>query len=196
MADEIKLTVQADVVNGSFKDRFQPGQVAITQAAVGAHRPVVSVGTSEEDLSLGDVGTAGICVLRSLDATNYVTYGPRGYTGGGDITAASNATPIVITSATHGLANGDTVVVSGVGGNTAANGTFVVANQAANTFELTGSVGNGAYTSGGIWLKRAMVEWGRIEPGEPAAFRLSPNAVWRWKANSSPVKIDTRVYED
>jgi hypothetical protein len=73
------------------------------------------------------------------------------------ITAASNATPIVVTSTSHGFANGDIVVIRGVGGNTAANGTWRVANQAANTFELTtatrstalNSTGNGAYTSGG-----------------------------------------------
>lgn len=70
------------------------------------------------------------------------------------ITDATNATPIVITATAHGLANGDRVAIQGVGGNTAANGTFVVANVAANTFELTDKDGNnvasnGVYTSGG-----------------------------------------------
>jgi hypothetical protein len=67
------------------------------------------------------------------------------------ITGATNATPIVITANSHGLSNGDTVYVSEVGGNPAANGTWVVANVAANPYELTGSVGNGAYTSGTGW---------------------------------------------
>lgn len=69
------------------------------------------------------------------------------------ITAASNATPIVITSNGHGLANNDLVAIAGVGGNTAANGIWSIANIAANTFELEGSAGNGAYTSGGTWYK-------------------------------------------
>lgn len=73
------------------------------------------------------------------------------YNRTGAITAASNATPIVITSNAHGLANGDTVSISGVLGNTAANGNFAIANVTANTFELVGSAGNGAYTSGGTW---------------------------------------------
>jgi hypothetical protein len=78
------------------------------------------------------------------------------------ITAASNATPIVVTSNAHGFSNGDFVVVAGVLGNTAANntganGTWVVANITANTFELTGSVGNGAYTSGGTASKVVQV---------------------------------------
>jgi hypothetical protein len=78
------------------------------------------------------------------------------WTGSGQaITGATNATPIVITANAHGLANGDEVYISGVGGNTAANGTWIVANQTTNTFELTGSVGNGAYTSGGYFSARA-----------------------------------------
>lgn len=71
------------------------------------------------------------------------------------ITGATNATPIVITSTAHGFSNGDRVIIGGVGGNTAANGHFLIANVAANTFELTtvaasaNVAGNGAYTSGG-----------------------------------------------
>jgi len=67
-----------------------------------------------------------------------------------NITGAANASPIVITSSSHGLANGDQVSISGVGGNTAANGTWTVAGVTTNTFQLSGSTGNGAYTSGGI----------------------------------------------
>lgn len=65
------------------------------------------------------------------------------------ITGASNAAPIVITSNGHGFTADDLVTVQGVGGNSAANGVWIVANPTANTFELLGSVGNGAYTSGG-----------------------------------------------
>jgi hypothetical protein len=65
------------------------------------------------------------------------------------ITGASNATPIVITSAGHGFTAEDLVTVQGVGGATAANGVWIVANPMDDTFELLGSVGNGAYTSGG-----------------------------------------------
>jgi hypothetical protein len=78
-------------------------------------------------------------------------------TGPFAIIDASFATPIVIKTdpsyATR-LYNGAKVVVSGVLGNTAANGTWTIAalNQAAATFQLTGSAGNGAYTLGtGTW---------------------------------------------
>jgi len=69
----------------------------------------------------------------------------------GSITGATNASPIVITSNGHGLQTGNVVTISGVGGNTAANGTFTVTRTGANTFSLDGSTGNSAYTSGGAW---------------------------------------------
>ncbi len=65
------------------------------------------------------------------------------------ITGATNATPIEITATAHGLSTGHTVYIVGVLGNTAANGTWRITNTGANTFTLTSSVGNGAYTSGG-----------------------------------------------
>jgi hypothetical protein len=65
------------------------------------------------------------------------------------ITGATNASPIVITSNSHGFAVGDTVVIDGVGGNTAANNVWVISAQDTNTFTLTSSTGNGSYTSGG-----------------------------------------------
>lgn len=67
------------------------------------------------------------------------------------ITGATNAAPIVITATAHGRTNGERVLILGVVGNTAANGVFTVANVTTNTFELQGSVGNGAYSSGG-WI--------------------------------------------
>jgi len=67
------------------------------------------------------------------------------------ITGATNATPIVITSANHGLTTGEVVNISGVGGNTAANGIFTITVVDANTFQLDDSAGNGAFTSGGTW---------------------------------------------
>jgi hypothetical protein len=70
-----------------------------------------------------------------------------------NITAATNASPIVITNVDHRLNNGDKVEIVGVVGNTAANGTWTVANATTNTFELSGSTGNGARTSGGVASK-------------------------------------------
>jgi hypothetical protein len=67
------------------------------------------------------------------------------------ITGATNASPIVVTTSfSHGLVNGDQVTIQNAAGNTAANGTWTVANRTATTFELAGSTGNGAYTGNGI----------------------------------------------
>ena len=68
------------------------------------------------------------------------------------LTGATNASPIVITSTAHLLNTGDTISISGVVGNTAANGIFTITKVDANSFSLNGSTGNGAYSSGGTWL--------------------------------------------
>lgn len=67
------------------------------------------------------------------------------------ITGATNVSPIVITtSSPHNLTTGDLVVITGVTGNTAANGSWTITVTGASTFSLNGSTGNGAYVSGGI----------------------------------------------
>lgn len=66
-----------------------------------------------------------------------------------NVTAASTASPIVITSTAHGLASGQIVTIAGVVGQTGANGTFQVTVLTANTFSLNGSTSVSAYVSGG-----------------------------------------------
>jgi hypothetical protein len=68
------------------------------------------------------------------------------------VTGATNASPIVLTSTGHNLVSEDVISVSGILGNTAANGIFTVTKVDANSFSLNGSSGNGAYVSGGTWL--------------------------------------------
>jgi hypothetical protein len=72
------------------------------------------------------------------------------------ITGATAANPIVITSAAHGYANGNKVVIEGVKGMTRLNGeVFIVAGVTADTFQLSGVDGSGyaAYSSGGTVAK-------------------------------------------
>ena len=77
-------------------------------------------------------------------------------TGGGTrktITGATQADPVVITAASHGMSNGDRVTIESVGGMTEVNGnTYVVAGVTTNTFQLSGVDGSAftAYTSGGV----------------------------------------------
>src|SRR5277367_682209 len=68
------------------------------------------------------------------------------------ISGATNATPIVITATSHGFSNNDIVYISGVLGNLAANGLWLVASTTTNTFAITDMsgnnvVGSGTYTS-------------------------------------------------
>jgi len=79
------------------------------------------------------------------------------------ITGATAANPVVITSTAHGLANGTVVALDSLGGMIELNGrSFVIANQATNTFELKGVDGTTytAYTSGGTATSKTMT---RIE---------------------------------
>ena len=72
-----------------------------------------------------------------------------------DITNASNDSVIIITTAVaYPFASGSTVTISGVTGNTAANGTFLITALTTTTFSIPAS-GNGAYISGGLVLQQA-----------------------------------------
>jgi hypothetical protein len=74
-----------------------------------------------------------------------------------EIGYASFAAPISIGTATpHGLSTGAQVVISGVEGNTAANGTFTITVTDATHFTLNGSSGSGNYTGGGTLVGGGM----------------------------------------
>jgi hypothetical protein len=72
------------------------------------------------------------------------------------LTNATNANPVVYTTGSaHGWTNGDTVIVGGVGGNTAANQIGKLVTASGSVFSVNTLVdalavrGNAAYTSGG-----------------------------------------------
>ncbi len=81
-------------------------------------------------------------------------YGNAGVAG--VITGATNASPIQITAASHGLITGNFVSIDAVGGNTASNGYWQVTKVDGNNFTLNGSTGNGAYTSGGLYCQNGL----------------------------------------
>jgi hypothetical protein len=69
-----------------------------------------------------------------------------------NITAATKANPVVVTSAGHGFANGEIVRITGVSGMTQLNNNiYTVAGVTANTFQLSGVNGTGynTYTGNG-----------------------------------------------
>lgn len=72
------------------------------------------------------------------------------------VTGISRDNPAVVDATAHGFANGDRVVIAGVGGMGQVNNReFTVANQHADWFELSGvnSIGYDAYTMGGMVSK-------------------------------------------
>lgn len=80
------------------------------------------------------------------------------------VSAATNASPIQITtSTTNTLVTGQNITINGVGGNTAANGTWTVTVINNTQFTLNGSTGNGTYTSGGTVLRGA--QWQHMRNG-------------------------------
>lgn len=66
---------------------------------------------------------------------------------------ATNTSPVKIASIEHDFITGDSVFISGVAGNTAANGKFKITVISADTFRLNGTTGNGNYSGGGVVTK-------------------------------------------
>ncbi|MBI3409448.1 MAG: hypothetical protein HY040_13990 [Planctomycetes bacterium] len=118
----------------------------------------------------------------------------KGNSTGIAITNATNASPIVVTSAAHGLQNGDQVRVSAVTGNTAANGLFFITVIDADNFALNGSTANGVYASGGIWTAR----FNHQAPWLDAAARIYRllefvDAGWRGQGVSQEGRFPGRI---
>ena len=64
-----------------------------------------------------------------------------------------------ITSAAHGLSNGQRVTISGIVGCEAANSTWGIEDVTTNTFDLDASTFSGTYTSGGLWTLAAKFDY-------------------------------------
>lgn len=96
------------------------------------------------------------------------------------VQTATNATPIVVTTtAAHGLTSGDFVYINGVGGNTAANGFWAITVTSSTSFSLNTSVGNGAYTSGGLVgtndrISRCIYAGGNTDGTFASSWRANP----------------------
>lgn len=107
------------------------------------------------DLSSPGANTLTFSVLCPEGVAGANTNHPVRISGGSvtvtkTISGATNATPIEVTTTTsHGFTTGNFIVISGVAGNTAANGWWDITVTSATKFTLNTSVGNGSYTSGG-----------------------------------------------
>ena len=112
-------------------------------------------------LTIGDPSTGTTTHVRLATAVkeaNAATDDPAAFTTTGTLDNPHSAT-IVIKGLTTDIKNGDTIVISGVGGMTQVNGKrFTVANKTLTTFELKDVDGNNVnttsystYTSGGVF---------------------------------------------
>ncbi len=97
--------------------------IAAGEYQVSYHGSITATGGADKEMKFA----FGIVLATPKDITNVTD---------------DTVTPIVITSAGHGLENGDMVEIVGVIGNDAANGSFVVDNKAPDTFEIVALDGN------------------------------------------------------
>ena len=136
--------------------RFFPGgRTALGNGTIDFDTDTMNIGLLKLDGTLTDVGVKAI-------------------------TGATNASPIVISSTAHGGSNGDIVVIRGVTGNTAANGTWKKSAVTTDTYALVtvddglNSAGNGAYGSGGCAINLTLGDdWADLDgavQGTPVAL--------------------------
>lgn len=105
------------------------------------------------------------------------------------ISGATNASPIVITTLTaHGFTTGQTVLVSGVNGNTAANGRWVVVVLTSTTLQLFGSVGNGGYTTGGSISLDPAIKFLAVAAYKGRLWAITRNRIY-WCASFDEVPL-------
>ncbi|HUB68022.1 MAG TPA: hypothetical protein VL981_11110, partial [Candidatus Methylacidiphilales bacterium] len=164
-------------------------QATFTSAVTGATAAIQTTPTQRELVTLTYVNSTTVTMSTNMpcSSTNSVT-----------VTNATNASPIVITTtAAHNAIAGQTVTISGVGGNTNANGTFTVASvptatsmtlYAQNT--TTAINGNAAYTSGGtLTISPNPLIYGH---DDTAAIQSAITAAYN--ANGGVVQFNNAIY--
>jgi hypothetical protein len=112
------------------------------------------------------------------------------------VTAASNTTPIQITYNINTVGNfkdGQRVTISGVGGNTNANGTWFITVNGSNTFLLNGSSGNANYTSGGS-VSRAGFTAGLLSFNSHILLQSPHSTGWQVRLSVDPYNISGMAY--
>ena len=132
-----------------------------SNGAVGANNGVFTGGGTWSLPILGTTAAAGL--LQNLFITNpgtaltcnsTISVSGSMVVASDSITGVTNSStgPIIITTnSTAALTTGETVTISGVGGNLAANGIYTITVINSTEFSLNGTTGSGNYTSGGTW---------------------------------------------
>ena len=136
--DSFTVVGKEDDLSNAVGD-FSANTITISSGSGGEykityHGSITATGGADKEM----IFVFGITLATPLDITNVTD---------------NTITPIVITSTAHGLENGDMVQIVGVLGNTAANGSFILANKADDTFQIVAldgnpTTGNGDYNEG------------------------------------------------
>ena len=95
MANEITALAKFALDNGSLKYTSNPGSIQIDQTTARMFASVVTVGTTEEVVTFGDVSAPRVCVMQNLDATNHCEWGP---TSSGAMVVAGRLRPASVAS--------------------------------------------------------------------------------------------------
>lgn len=172
--DETPVTIVARGKEIVFQAATLSGVTAVsvgdtlTGATSGATATVVGSVTSTRKVQIDSI--TGIFsrgeVVNGLDSSSTAYTFTLNTTGGEfttakTITGVTQANPGVVTSASHGLSNGNEVTIKDVAGMTQLNGNkYFVKSVATNTFELASTVGGtsvdtsgfGAYSSAGSFI--------------------------------------------
>lgn len=94
MSNEIRITSGIAVSNGNLSFTQQFGTKQYDQASVGGPVPgQLTIGTTEEDVSLGDLTTPGWCIMQNLDDTNFCQWGFSAGVYGGRLGPGETAGP-------------------------------------------------------------------------------------------------------
>lgn len=125
----------------------------------------------------------------------------NGFTYQVSTTSGNLVSPIsVTTTTTNTLVTGQIVTIQGVGGNTNANGNFIITVTNNTTFTLNGTTGNGAFTSGGSVTATNVPQFQWILRGSSATFGQfgivgSPNGSWTGSTFTSAVGSSATLTE-
>lgn len=111
MADEIKVTTGMSCLNGNLNISVPSKTISVDQATAGGGNPAtVSIGTSEETISFGDI-TARYVYIQNIDSANFVELGFSAGVYGIKMLAGETAVFPLLTTATI-YAKADTASVT------------------------------------------------------------------------------------
>ena len=83
MANEIKISVRRNTLNGTFKNDFNPSTQQVDQAGLGEEGAIFNIATTAtgQQIVFSEIGTEGWLSMQNHDTANFVSFGPHTGTG-------------------------------------------------------------------------------------------------------------------